>query len=173
MPDKAWKSLIRTLGAAALITGLAGTASAGSCISSVTYDGPSSKIFIYVKNDSSTSQLAIVSRAKNTDDIRNENGSYKELDRYTISPGSEFLVKDDTADNANKVYSLHMLSIYNMFRIQNDAGFSDGSTRYQGKEENMEYKAYNQKESGRYHMSCEREITSAAKWKITFKVTDR
>lgn len=164
---------LRSVLLGSIFLALAGTASAGSCISSVSYDGPSSKIFIYIKNNASSSFLAIVSRAKNTSDILDEEDSYKELDRNTVVPGEEFMVKDDTANNANKVYSVHMMSIHNMFRIQNDSGFTTGTTRYQGKENNMEYKSYNQTDSNRYKISCERDFTSAGKWKITFKITDR
>ncbi|MEM9570844.1 MAG: hypothetical protein AAF996_05220 [Pseudomonadota bacterium] len=150
-----------------------GAASAGSCISSVKYDGPSSKIFIYINNKSSTSFLAVLGRAKNTSDIRDENGSYKELDRNTVAPGEAYMFKEDTSSNANKVYSVHMLSTMNMFRIQNDAGLTTGTSRYQGKSDNMEYKTYNQNESNGLKISCDRDYTSAAKWKITFNVTDR
>ena len=158
---------------AALMLPVSGGAYAGSCISSVKYDGPSSKLFIYIKNDSSSPFLAVVSRAKNTTDIRFENGSYKELDRNTLAPGEEYMVKDETASNANKVYAVQMLSTFNMFRIQNDAGLTTGTSRYQGKSDNMEYKIYNQTESNGFNISCDRDYTGAAKWKITFKVTDR
>lgn len=168
----------RTIGARAFIVGAlalgaAGTASAGSCISSVKYDGPSSKIFISIKNETSSSFLAILGRAKNTGDIEDENGSYKELDRNTLVAGEEYVLDDSTSDNANKVYSVHMLGMYNMFRITNDAGLTSGTSRYQGKSENMAYKDYNANASNPYKVSCERDYTSAAKWKITFKITER
>ena len=158
---------------AALAFAGSGAAHAGSCISSVKYDGPSSKIFIYINNKSSSPFLAILGRAKNTSDIEDENGSYKELDRNTVGPGEAYMYKESTSANANKVYSVHMLSIMNMFRIQNDAGLTSGTSRYQGKSENMEYKAYNQDDSTRWKISCDRDYTSAGKWKITFEVTDR
>ena len=158
---------------AALTVTARSAAYAGSCVSSVSYDGPSSKIFIYIENASSSPFLSIVSRAKNTSDILDEEDSYKELGRNTVAPGQTFLVKDDTSPNSNKVYSVHMKSIYNMFRIQNDAELTTGTTRYQGKEENMAYKAYNQTETNGYKISCDRDINSTSKWKITFTVTDR
>ena len=150
----------------------ASTASATSCISSVSYDGPSSKLFVYINNSSSSSFLAIVGRAKNTSDIRDEEDSYKELGRNTLAPGEEYMVKEETAANVNKVYSVHLLNTLNMFRIQNEAELTTGTSRYQGKSENMEFKSYNQNESNGYKISCDRTYTSAGKWKITFEVTD-
>nr|WP_070958634.1 hypothetical protein [Hyphomonas sp. Mor2] len=173
MANKIKNIVTKSLLMGALLSGVAGTASAGACVSSVKYDGPSSKIFIYIKNETSSPSLAIIGRAKNTDDIRDENDSYKELDRYTVPPGDEYMMKDSTSENANKVYSVHMLSIYNMFRISNDSGYTSGTSRYQGKSENMEYKDYNDTASNPYEISCNRDYTSAAKWKITFKVKDR
>lgn len=173
MAIKSRKIVTQILGVAALASGLAGTASAGSCISCVSYDGPSSKVFIYINNKASSSFLAVISRAKNTSDILDENDSYKELDRNSLGPGESYMIKDETAANSNKVYAVHMMSTYNMFRIQNDAGFTSGTTRYQGKEENMDYKTYNQIDSNPYKISCDRDFTSAGKWKITFNITDR
>lgn len=165
--------VIRTLAIGTLACSGVGVAEAGSCTNNVSYDGPSSKLFIYIKNESSSSLLAIMGRAKNTTDIREENDSYKELDRDTVVPGEEYLLKDDTSANANKVYSVSMLNTLNMFRIHNDAGLTSGTTKFEGKDKNMEYKDYNETESKPLTISCDRDYTGAGKWKVTFKVTDR
>ena len=94
------------------------------------------------------------------------------MGRNTLAPGEEYMVKEETAANVNKVYSVHLLSTLNMFRIQNEAELTTGTSRYQGKSENMEFKSYNQDESNPLKISCDRTYTSAGKWKITFKVTD-
>jgi len=157
----------------ALMLGAAGAASAGSCISSVAYDGPSDKVIVYIKNNTSTSFQAVIGKAKNTTDVRAENDTYSEWLNETVAPGEKVNISDSQVANGNKVYSAALLGTLNNFRIKNDAGLSSGTARYQGKEKNMEYKSYNQDASNPYKISCDRDYTNSAKWVITFDVTER
>ena len=152
---------------------IVGAANAGSCISSTTYEGPSNKVIVSVKNNTSTPFDAVIGKAKNTTDVREQDDTYSEKRNRTVDPGTQLEISDSQAPNGNKVYSVDLLGTLNIFRITNDAGLASGSTKYRGKAENMEYRSYNQTGSNPYKIDCQREFKGNGKWVITFNVTDR
>ena len=62
------KLCILAVGALSIV----GAANAGSCISSTAYEGPSNKVIVSVKNNTSTPFDAVIGKAKNTTDVREQ-----------------------------------------------------------------------------------------------------
>lgn len=166
----------------ALITSLAsivaiaatGTAQAGSCSNNKAFDGPASKVEIVVKNRSDTAIDVEVGRADHTSDIKAQSDNYNVLRSTTIEPGATIDVKKSQAPNGQKAYSVTVLDTLNIFRVNNKAELTTGTTKYKAEGSNLEYREYNQDRAGMFKITCDRKFSGTKGWWIvTFKVENR
>lgn len=176
-------TLIRTPGkqfaimavfAATALIAATGTADAGSCAKNKAYGGPAQKLQLTVKNKTDAAFDVVMTRAKNTKDIRSESHSYKELRSGSVEPGGAIDYTHGMGANANKVYSVSMFDTLSMFRINNYAGLTEGETTYKASGDNLEYTDYNEDPGSLYKISCSRTFSSKKdRWIVIFNVENK
>ncbi|MEP1142723.1 MAG: hypothetical protein ABJH52_03315 [Henriciella sp.] len=171
-PEKHF-AIMAVFAATALIAAT-GTAQAGSCAKNKSYSGPAQKLQLTVKNKTDAAFDVVMTRAKNTKDIKSESHSYKKLRSGAVEPGGAIDYTHGMGANANKVYSVSMFDTLSMFRINNYAGLTEGETTYKASGDNLEYTDYNQDPGSLYKISCSRTFSPTKdRWIVTFDVESK